>query len=105
MHTIKPRNPLACAAILKKGGAHGRSRSGLRQSQKQSLWSELDDWREENEQRRVDAALGQNADEAFLTGKSPKATGHHPMACCFWAFAHTLTIQHIPPTQGHKAGR
>ncbi|MEO9384410.1 hypothetical protein [Chromobacterium phragmitis] len=87
MHTIKPRNPLACAAILKKGGAHARSRSGLRQSQKHSLWEEVDDWHEERDRQRAAARRGQDADEAFFNGKSPKATGHHPMACCFWALA------------------
>ncbi|AVG16080.1 hypothetical protein CFN79_09560 [Chromobacterium vaccinii] len=84
MHTIKPRNPLACAAILKKGGAHGRSRSGLRQSQKHSLWAELEDWREERDRQPMAANRGQDADEAFFSAEYPKATGHHPMACCFW---------------------
>ncbi|MBT2869493.1 hypothetical protein [Chromobacterium violaceum] len=85
MHTIKPRNPLACAAILKKGGAHGRSRSGLRQSQKHSLWAELEDWREERDRQPMAADRGQDADEAFFSAEFPKATGRQSMACCFWA--------------------
>ncbi|PTU68476.1 hypothetical protein, partial [Chromobacterium haemolyticum] len=49
MHTIKPRNPHACAPIMKKGGAHGRSRSGQRQAGRQAILAELDldlDWNE-----------------------------------------------------------
>lgn len=49
MHTIKPRNPHACAPIMKKGGAHGRSRSGQRQAGRQAMLVELDldlDWNE-----------------------------------------------------------
>lgn len=103
MHTIKPRNPLACAAILKKGGAHGRSRSGLRQSQKHSLWAELEDWREERDRQPMAAKRGQDADEAFFSAEHPKATGHHPMACCFWILVHshnqTLALR------AHKAPR
>lgn len=42
MHTIKPRNPHACAPIMKKGGAHARSRSGQRQAGRQAMLAELD---------------------------------------------------------------
>ncbi|KUM03154.1 hypothetical protein KIF53_08450 [Chromobacterium subtsugae] len=90
MHTIKPRNPLACAAILKKGGAHGRSRSGQRQSQKQALWAELDqDWNLEADlpPSPLAARAGQDADEAFSPRQAPKETGHRKMACFFWAHA------------------
>ncbi|PID46859.1 MAG: hypothetical protein CSB47_01875 [Proteobacteria bacterium] len=33
----KPRNPIATAAIMRKGGAHEKSRSGERQQGKQKL--------------------------------------------------------------------
>ncbi|OHX14039.1 hypothetical protein BI347_11350 [Chromobacterium sphagni] len=87
MHTIKPRNPLACAAILKKGGAHAQSRSGQRRAQKQALWAELEqDWDLEPNHRQSHHATAaeQDAGEAFLTRHAPKETGHHPMACFFW---------------------
>lgn len=46
MHTLKPRNPYACSPLLKKGGAHRSSRSGLRQNARQAMLAELDelDW-------------------------------------------------------------
>ena len=46
MHTVKPRNPYACSPLLKKGGAHRNSRSGLRQNARQAMLAELDelDW-------------------------------------------------------------
>ncbi|QEL54265.1 hypothetical protein [Chromobacterium paludis] len=85
MHTIKPRNPLACAAIMKKGGAHAASRSGQRQSQKQALWAELEDWREETRAPLAARNDASDAEEAFFA--AAKATGHPAMACCFGALA------------------
>ncbi|WP_146056752.1 hypothetical protein [Chromobacterium alticapitis] len=74
MHTIKPRNPLACAAIMKKGGAHGSSRSGQRQAQRQALWAELDDWRDWDQSTLAAQPGESDAEEAFFA--AAKATGH-----------------------------
>ncbi|UTH74974.1 hypothetical protein [Chromobacterium sp. IIBBL 290-4] len=82
MPTIKPRNPLACAPILKKGGAHGQSRSGQRRSQKQAMWMEWEDWQDERQLAAQQQAS--DAEEVFLKSAAPKETGHHPMACFFW---------------------
>ena len=46
MHTVKPRNPYACSPLLKKGGAHRSSRSGLRQNARQAMLAEHHHWLE-----------------------------------------------------------
>ncbi|WP_146131694.1 hypothetical protein [Chromobacterium amazonense] len=76
MHTIKPRNPLACAPILKKGGAHATSRSGQRHAQKQALWAELQDWNEWDDHPLAASQGEAGAEEAFLANAAAKATGH-----------------------------
>lgn len=47
MHTLKPRNPLAHSAIMRKGGAHQRSHSSARFAGKQAMLAELDDWQDD----------------------------------------------------------
>ncbi len=39
------RNPVARSPLLRKGGAHQESRTAARQSQRQSLRKEAEDWR------------------------------------------------------------
>lgn len=44
------RNPVARSPLLRKGGVHTTSRSGIRHNQRQALEAELDNWREEIEE-------------------------------------------------------
>ena len=44
---IKPRNPVARSPLLRKGGVHKQSSSGIRQSQKAVLDQSIQNWREE----------------------------------------------------------
>ena len=50
--TIAPRNPVARSPLLRKGGAHERSKTSLRQQSRGALRTQLDDWREELEFER-----------------------------------------------------
>lgn len=53
MATKKPfyRNPVACSALLKKGGVHTQSKSGVRARNKQSLQWDIDEWMDANEEQ------------------------------------------------------
>ena len=44
------RNPVARSPLLRKGGPHQISRSGERQSRRQALEAELDNWWEESDE-------------------------------------------------------
>ena len=44
---IKPRNPFACSSLMKKGGAHQKSKSSLRKQYQNALNAELSDWQKE----------------------------------------------------------
>ncbi len=46
----RPRNPVALSPLLRKGGIHEKSKSGIRAEHKQKLQTELIDWREELEE-------------------------------------------------------
>lgn len=46
----KARNPFACAPIMRKGGAHIKSKSGQRRSQKHKLRDVVDDYLDEKQQ-------------------------------------------------------
>ena len=53
MATKKPfyRNPVACSALLKKGGVHTQSKSGVRARNKQSLQWDIDEWMDASEEQ------------------------------------------------------
>ncbi len=42
----RPRNPVALSPLLRKGGVHERSKSGIRAEAKQKLQDELEFWQE-----------------------------------------------------------
>jgi len=44
----RPRNPVALSPLLRKGGVHERSKTGVRAEAKQELQDELEFWQEEN---------------------------------------------------------
>lgn len=44
---LRLRNPVALSPLLRKGGVHERSKSGLRTEAKQQLQNELEFWQEE----------------------------------------------------------
>ena len=44
---IKPRNPIACSPLLKKGGVHQKTQSALRTQKRQQLLSQLEDWQDD----------------------------------------------------------
>ncbi|OWY39206.1 hypothetical protein CEK28_10070 [Xenophilus sp. AP218F] len=87
MHTVKPRNPLACAAIMKKGGAHGPSRSGQRQSQRQAMLAELDEaWEVRGQDRRLAPARRAAGDgEVFSFKGMPKRRFPAAALACPWS--------------------
>lgn len=47
-----PRNPVARSPLMRKGGVHEKSKTAKRQSSRQLLNTQLDDWREELEFER-----------------------------------------------------
>ena len=72
----KRRNPVARSPLLRKGGAHQKAKSAVRQQQKLSNHSLLDDWREELEfEREMKSIIDhiKQDDGAFLVYG----------ACCF----------------------
>ena len=85
MHTLKPRNPYACSPLLKKGGAHRNSRSGLRQNARQAMLAELDelDWidpspaTQDVESRSEDDTPGSFSSHPTMT----KAASQRPLPC------------------------
>jgi hypothetical protein len=44
---VRRRNPVALSPLLRKGGAHEKSKSAIRAEHKQKLQTELIDWHEE----------------------------------------------------------
>jgi hypothetical protein len=46
----RPRNPVALSPLLRKGGVHERSKSGVRAKAKQDLQEGLEFWRDELEE-------------------------------------------------------
>lgn len=50
--TLVPRNPVARSPLLRKGGVHEKSKTAKRQINRQSVKSQLNDWREELEFER-----------------------------------------------------
>ncbi|MEO0367500.1 MAG: hypothetical protein AAF197_01810 [Pseudomonadota bacterium] len=46
-NTTVPRNPVARSPLLRRGGVHERSRSAIRQQNRQSLQDEASHWRDE----------------------------------------------------------
>lgn len=48
----KTRNPVALSPLLRKGGAHVRSKTGLRHSAKLSTADAVDDWLDELEEQK-----------------------------------------------------
>jgi hypothetical protein len=75
MHTLKPRNPYACSPLLKKGGAHRSSRSGLRQNARQAMLAELDelmtDWIDPPRQPRLSSPAARTTHRAVFPASPP----------------------------------
>lgn len=85
MHTVKPRNPYACSPLLKKGGAHRSSRSGLRQNARQAMLAELDelDWTEQHTARQTAESQQEDAAPGSFSCHLPmtKAAFQRPLPC------------------------
>jgi len=47
MKRIKPRNPVARAPILRKGGVHETSKKNKRQQEKKLAQQEIETWKDE----------------------------------------------------------
>ena len=45
--SIKPRNPAARSPLMKKGGAHEKTKTSKRRSAKESVKGDLKDWRDD----------------------------------------------------------
>lgn len=52
-NTLKPRNPVARSPLLRRSGAHQPKRSTQRRAARDSVLSELDEWRDELDDDRV----------------------------------------------------
>ena len=87
MHTLKPRNPYACSPLLKKGGAHRSSRSGLRQNARQAMLAELDDLDWIDIDHSPTAQYGESSSEDDTPGSfschptMTKAASQRPLPC------------------------
>ncbi len=60
--TIVPRNPVVRSPLMRKGGAHEKSKTAKRRQNSQALKSQLEDWREELEFER---SLRSNSEQAI----------------------------------------
>ncbi|RMC91079.1 hypothetical protein EAY64_19700 [Aquitalea palustris] len=85
MHTVKPRNPYACSPLLKKGGAHRNSRSGLRQNARQAMLAELDELDWIDQYPAAQAVEPNSEDDAPGSFSRPlpmtKAASQRPLPC------------------------
>jgi len=50
--TLVPRNPVARSPLLKRGGAHTQSKTSARRQVRQTIESQLEDWRDDLEFER-----------------------------------------------------
>lgn len=50
--TLVPRNPVARSPLLRKGGAHEKSKTSQRRQQRAAIQTQLEDWREDLEFER-----------------------------------------------------
>ena len=53
----RPRNPIALSPLLRKGGVHERSKSGVRAEAKQDLQEGLEFWQEELEEECLSTTI------------------------------------------------
>ena len=53
----RPRNPIALSPLLRKGGVHERSKTGVRAEAKQELQDELEFWQEELEEECLSTTI------------------------------------------------
>ncbi len=56
---MKRRNPVACSPLLRKGGAHVKSKSGQRIRARLSTHSAVDEWLDELESRKEEKKNGE----------------------------------------------
>ena len=63
------RNPVALSPLLKKGGAHQKSKSGQRAQARQSLSHALDEWMEETHLERIEGE--QSSPSSFVSLECP----------------------------------
>lgn len=60
------RNPVARSPLLRKGGIHERSKSGLRAEAKQQLQDELEFWQEELEEECLSTTIRSRNDSGNI---------------------------------------
>ncbi len=56
----KVRNPVAMSPLLRKGGAHTKSKTGLRVKARQATYDAYDEWLEEKEEFNNDWQVSNN---------------------------------------------
>ena len=64
---LRPRNRVAMPPLLRKGGVHERSKSGLRAEAKQQLQEELGDWQEALEEECITATSRSRIDSGNIS--------------------------------------
>ncbi len=62
----RPRNPVALSPLLRKGGVHERSKSGVRAEAKQELQDELEFWEEELEEECLSTTIRSRNDSGKI---------------------------------------
>lgn len=62
----RPRNPVALSPLLRKGGVHERSKSGIRAEAKQELQDELEFWQEELEEEYLSTTIRSRSDSGNI---------------------------------------
>lgn len=62
----RPRNPVALSPLLRKGGVHERSKSGVRAEAKQELQDELEFWEEELEEECLSTTIRSRSDSGNI---------------------------------------
>jgi hypothetical protein len=63
----RPRNLVALSPLLRKGGVHERSKSGVRAEAKQELQNELEFWQEELKEECLSTTIRSRSDSGNMT--------------------------------------
>ncbi len=63
----RPRNPVALSPLLRKGGIHERSKSGVRAEANQKLQDELEFWQEELEEECLSTTIRSRSESGNIS--------------------------------------
>jgi hypothetical protein len=78
---LRRRNPVALSPLLRKGGVHERSKSGLRAEAKQQLHDELEFWQEEREEEYLSTTIRSRINSGNITSYIADCLGVFRRGC------------------------